>query len=172
MCRTPKGSCLSCGDSVSYRPTQHGLMTRRVEVWGLLPHTTYTFTIQALNGVSQLSTKDPASESVNITTSHDGKTGIAGKVYIVRTLCGIYKCFCHLRSAIAGVCDSEERLHREQFDSSLVSPGAATQHHPAVSAALLWEGKSFLLKGHIVFRFHSNVFRSPIAVDWTISHSV
>lgn len=71
VCRSPKGPCLPCGDSVSYRPAQHGLLGRRLEVWGLLPHTTYVFTIQALNGVSQLSGKDPASESVNITTSHD-----------------------------------------------------------------------------------------------------
>ncbi|XP_026183873.1 ephrin type-B receptor 4a [Mastacembelus armatus] len=71
VCRSTKGPCLPCGDSVSYQPAQHGLQGRRVEVWGLLPHTTYTFTIQALNGVSQSSGKDPASESVNITTSHD-----------------------------------------------------------------------------------------------------
>ncbi|XP_041864122.1 ephrin type-B receptor 4a [Melanotaenia boesemani] len=71
VCRSPKGSCLPCGDSVSYRPVQDNLLGRRVEVWGLLPHTTYTFTIQALNGVSQLSGKEPASESINITTSHD-----------------------------------------------------------------------------------------------------
>uniref|UniRef100_A0A3Q2XAZ3 receptor protein-tyrosine kinase n=1 Tax=Hippocampus comes TaxID=109280 RepID=A0A3Q2XAZ3_HIPCM len=71
VCRTPRGSCVSCGDSVSYRPAQHGLTSRRVEVWGLLPHTTYTFAIQALNGVSQLSGKDPSSEGVNITTSYD-----------------------------------------------------------------------------------------------------
>lgn len=73
VCRSPKVSCVPCGDSVSYRPAQRGLLGRRVEVWGLLPHTTYTFTIRALNGVSQLSGKDSASESVNITTSHDGK---------------------------------------------------------------------------------------------------
>ncbi|CAG5874453.1 unnamed protein product [Menidia menidia] len=71
VCRPPKGLCLPCGDSVSYRPARDGLLNRRVEVWGLLPHTTYTFTIQALNGVSQLSGKEPASESINITTSHD-----------------------------------------------------------------------------------------------------
>uniref|UniRef100_A0A667X981 receptor protein-tyrosine kinase n=1 Tax=Myripristis murdjan TaxID=586833 RepID=A0A667X981_9TELE len=71
LCGSPKGPCLPCGDSVSYRPMQHGLLGRRVEVWGLLPHTTYTFSIQALNGVSQLSGKSPASESVNITTNHD-----------------------------------------------------------------------------------------------------
>ncbi|XP_044078943.1 ephrin type-B receptor 4a [Siniperca chuatsi] len=71
VCRSPKGPCLPCGDSVTYRPEQHGLLGRRLEVWGLLPHTTYAFIIQSLNGVSQLSGKDPASESVNITTSHD-----------------------------------------------------------------------------------------------------
>uniref|UniRef100_A0A3Q2UGX2 receptor protein-tyrosine kinase n=1 Tax=Fundulus heteroclitus TaxID=8078 RepID=A0A3Q2UGX2_FUNHE len=71
VCRSPRGTCLPCGDSVSYRPAQEGLQGRRVEVWGLLPHTTYTFTVQALNGVSPLSTKEPAGESINITTSHE-----------------------------------------------------------------------------------------------------
>ncbi|XP_027129739.1 ephrin type-B receptor 4 [Larimichthys crocea] len=71
VCQAARGPCMSCGDSVSYRPAQQGLLGRRVEVWGLLPHTTYTFTIQAINRVSQLSGKEPASESVNITTSHD-----------------------------------------------------------------------------------------------------
>ncbi|MEQ2197098.1 hypothetical protein XENOCAPTIV_022928, partial [Xenoophorus captivus] len=69
--KSPRETCLPCGDSVSYRPAQEGLQGRRVEVWGLLPHTTYTFTVQALNGVSPLSTKEPAGESINITTSHE-----------------------------------------------------------------------------------------------------
>lgn len=73
VCRAAGSPCLSCGDSVSYRPAQHGLVERRVEVWGLLPQATYIFTIQALNGVSQLSGKEAASKSVNITTTHDGK---------------------------------------------------------------------------------------------------
>ncbi|XP_037323650.2 ephrin type-B receptor 4a-like [Pungitius pungitius] len=71
VCRSPRGPCFSCGDSVSYRPAQRGLQGRRVEVWGMLPQTTYTFAIQALNGVSGVSGRDPASETVNITTSHD-----------------------------------------------------------------------------------------------------
>uniref|UniRef100_A0A8D0CIF2 receptor protein-tyrosine kinase n=1 Tax=Scleropages formosus TaxID=113540 RepID=A0A8D0CIF2_SCLFO len=69
-CGVPGGRCTSCGDRVSYRPAQHGLTTRRVVVWGLLPHTTYIFLVQALNGVSQLSGREPSSESVNITTIH------------------------------------------------------------------------------------------------------
>ena len=84
VCRSSKGPCLPCGDSVSYRPAQHGLVGRRVEVWGLLPHTTYSFTIIALNGVSQLSGTDPASESVNITTSHDGTRRLRGQQVCAR----------------------------------------------------------------------------------------
>ncbi|XP_067112731.1 ephrin type-B receptor 4a isoform X2 [Osmerus mordax] len=71
LCGAPRGPCSPCGDSVSYRPAQRGLLGRSVVVWGLLPHTTYTFSIQALNGVSQQSGKAPTSDSVNITTSHD-----------------------------------------------------------------------------------------------------
>uniref|UniRef100_A0A3B3B627 receptor protein-tyrosine kinase n=1 Tax=Oryzias melastigma TaxID=30732 RepID=A0A3B3B627_ORYME len=71
ICRSPKSPCQPCKDSVSYRPAQEDLLVRRVEVWDLLPHTTYTFTIQALNGVSALSNKEPASESINITTNHE-----------------------------------------------------------------------------------------------------
>uniref|UniRef100_A0A3P9LV34 receptor protein-tyrosine kinase n=1 Tax=Oryzias latipes TaxID=8090 RepID=A0A3P9LV34_ORYLA len=71
ICRSPKSPCQPCKDSVIYRPAQEDLLVRRVEVWDLLPHTTYTFTIQALNGVSKLSNKEPASESINITTNHE-----------------------------------------------------------------------------------------------------
>uniref|UniRef100_A0A8C7X8F0 receptor protein-tyrosine kinase n=1 Tax=Oryzias sinensis TaxID=183150 RepID=A0A8C7X8F0_9TELE len=71
ICRSPKSPCQPCKDGVIYRPAQEDLLVRRVEVWDLLPHTTYTFTIQALNGVSKLSNKEPASESINITTNHE-----------------------------------------------------------------------------------------------------
>uniref|UniRef100_A0A8C6L1A0 receptor protein-tyrosine kinase n=1 Tax=Nothobranchius furzeri TaxID=105023 RepID=A0A8C6L1A0_NOTFU len=71
VCRSAKGSCLPCGDSVSYQPAQDGLLDQWVEVRGLLPHTTYIFTIQALNGVSSRSAKDPASDSINFTTNHE-----------------------------------------------------------------------------------------------------
>uniref|UniRef100_A0A8C3G6M6 receptor protein-tyrosine kinase n=1 Tax=Cyclopterus lumpus TaxID=8103 RepID=A0A8C3G6M6_CYCLU len=66
------GSCSPCGDSVLYRPAQRGLTQRRVSVWGLRPHTKYTFTVQSLNGVSALSQSEPASDRVNVTTSRDG----------------------------------------------------------------------------------------------------
>ncbi|KAJ8275469.1 hypothetical protein COCON_G00072210 [Conger conger] len=55
-----------------------GLTARRVTVWGLLPHTTYSFSVQALNGVSQPSGRAPAGESVNVTTSHDVPVLVSG----------------------------------------------------------------------------------------------
>ncbi|KAL0150059.1 hypothetical protein M9458_054718, partial [Cirrhinus mrigala] len=64
-------SCFPCGDSVTYRPGQVGVSVRRVVIRGLLPHTTYTFTVLAQNGVSAVSHVSPASSSVNITTSRD-----------------------------------------------------------------------------------------------------
>lgn len=65
-------ACPPCDDSVVYQPAQRGLTQGRVIVWGLRPHTKYTFTIQSVNGVSSLSQSEPASSSVNVTTSRDG----------------------------------------------------------------------------------------------------
>ncbi|XP_034078818.1 ephrin type-B receptor 4b-like [Gymnodraco acuticeps] len=64
-------SCPPCDDSVLYRPAQSGLTQRRVIVWGLRPHSSYVFTVQSLNGVSALSQSEPASGSVNVSTSRD-----------------------------------------------------------------------------------------------------
>uniref|UniRef100_A0A8K9WQ86 receptor protein-tyrosine kinase n=1 Tax=Oncorhynchus mykiss TaxID=8022 RepID=A0A8K9WQ86_ONCMY len=80
LCGSPRGPCSPCGDSVSYRPSQRGLLGRRVVVWGLMPHTTYTFSIQALNGVSTSNGKGAPSDRVNITTSHEGERGMFGLV--------------------------------------------------------------------------------------------
>ncbi|XP_030648206.1 ephrin type-B receptor 4a isoform X2 [Chanos chanos] len=78
VCANSEGSCSPCGESVSYRPSQRGLQGTRVSVWGLKPHTTYTFTVQALNGVSTLSLQGPASSTVNITTSHNVPVVVSG----------------------------------------------------------------------------------------------
>ncbi|XP_062845149.1 ephrin type-B receptor 4a-like isoform X1 [Trichomycterus rosablanca] len=78
-CRTcAASSCLPCGESVSYRPAQRDLPGRSVSVWGLRPHTSYTFTVTALNGVSHLSLQGPASESINITTGQHVPVLVSG----------------------------------------------------------------------------------------------
>ncbi|XP_063756523.1 ephrin type-B receptor 4b-like isoform X3 [Eleginops maclovinus] len=72
------GSCSPCDDSVLYRPAQSGLTQRRVIVWGLRPHSNYVFTVQSLNGVSALSQSEPASGSVNVSTSKDVPPPVSG----------------------------------------------------------------------------------------------
>ncbi|XP_008323742.1 ephrin type-B receptor 4-like isoform X2 [Cynoglossus semilaevis] len=88
-CRTTsKGSvssCFPCDDSTLYRPMQRGLTQGRVVIWGLQPYTAYTFTIQALNGVSALSQSEPASDKVNITTSRDVPAPVSGLKRTVST---------------------------------------------------------------------------------------
>ncbi|KAI4889658.1 hypothetical protein NFI96_021568, partial [Prochilodus magdalenae] len=78
VCATPAGPCTACGEGVSYRPSQTGIRLRRVGVWGLRPHTTYTFSVQALNGVSTLSQQGPAGESINITTGRNVPVLVSG----------------------------------------------------------------------------------------------
>ncbi|XP_062392331.1 ephrin type-B receptor 4a isoform X2 [Sardina pilchardus] len=81
LCPAPGGAggpCGPCGDSVSFRPAQRGLLMRRVTVWGLRPHTTYTFTVHTLSGVSPLNGKGLASDSVNITTSRHVPVMVTG----------------------------------------------------------------------------------------------
>uniref|UniRef100_A0A8C1M9Y1 Ephrin type-A receptor 6 n=1 Tax=Cyprinus carpio TaxID=7962 RepID=A0A8C1M9Y1_CYPCA len=78
-CVCCRGSaCVPCADSVSYRPAQVGVTGRRVIIHGLLPHTTYTFTVISQNGVSAVSPTSPASSSVNITTSRDVAVPVSG----------------------------------------------------------------------------------------------
>ncbi|KAM6949212.1 ephrin type-B receptor 4b-like [Aplochiton taeniatus] len=72
------GACVACGDSVSFRPAQRDITQRRVVVWGLRPHTPYTFTVQSLNAVSLLSQSEPAEERVNITISRDIPAPVSG----------------------------------------------------------------------------------------------
>ncbi|XP_051517010.1 ephrin type-B receptor 4b isoform X2 [Myxocyprinus asiaticus] len=64
--------CVPCADSITYKPGQVAVTGRRVVIRGLLPHTTYTFTVLAQNGVSAVSYTSPASTSINVTTSRDG----------------------------------------------------------------------------------------------------
>ncbi|XP_035986971.1 ephrin type-B receptor 4b isoform X2 [Fundulus heteroclitus] len=72
------GSCAPCGDAVLYRPSQSGLSQPRVVVWGLRPQARYLFTIQSLNGVSAVSQSEPASVSINVTTSRDVPPPVSG----------------------------------------------------------------------------------------------
>ncbi|KAA0706443.1 Ephrin type-B receptor 4 [Triplophysa tibetana] len=71
-------SCVPCADGVTYRPGQADIIGRRVVIRGLLPHTTYTFTILAEKGVDAVGHVSPASSTVNITTSRDVAVPVSG----------------------------------------------------------------------------------------------
>uniref|UniRef100_A0A8C9NK89 Ephrin type-A receptor 3 n=1 Tax=Serinus canaria TaxID=9135 RepID=A0A8C9NK89_SERCA len=61
--------CEPCSDNVRFLPRQSGLTNTTVTVVDLLAHTNYTFEIDALNGVSDLSTLARQFAAVSITTN-------------------------------------------------------------------------------------------------------
>uniref|UniRef100_UPI0037E7B8BB ephrin type-A receptor 7 n=1 Tax=Semicossyphus pulcher TaxID=241346 RepID=UPI0037E7B8BB len=61
--------CEPCGASVGFVPQQVGLTERTVTVVNLLPNTNYTFTVEALNGVSELLPNKRFYIQVNVSTS-------------------------------------------------------------------------------------------------------
>ncbi|XP_036409624.1 ephrin type-A receptor 4b [Megalops cyprinoides] len=71
-CRKCSGDgrkCGPCGSGLHFVPRQFGLSLTKVQVTDLLPHTNYTFSVEAVNGVSDLSPSPRQLTSVNITTS-------------------------------------------------------------------------------------------------------
>ncbi|XP_031722310.1 ephrin type-A receptor 10 isoform X3 [Anarrhichthys ocellatus] len=69
-CRRCVGrQCEPCGASIGFVPQQVGLMERTVTVVNLLPNTNYTFTVEALNGVSELLPSKRFYTQVNVSTS-------------------------------------------------------------------------------------------------------
>uniref|UniRef100_A0A8D2N7Y5 Ephrin type-A receptor 3 n=2 Tax=Zonotrichia TaxID=44387 RepID=A0A8D2N7Y5_ZONAL len=61
--------CEPCSDNVRFLPRQSGLTNTTVTVVDLLAHTNYTFEIDALNGVSDLSALSRQFAAVSITTN-------------------------------------------------------------------------------------------------------
>uniref|UniRef100_A0A674H0U0 Ephrin type-A receptor 3 n=1 Tax=Taeniopygia guttata TaxID=59729 RepID=A0A674H0U0_TAEGU len=61
--------CEPCSDNVRFLPRQSGLTNTSVTVVDLLAHTNYTFEIDALNGVSALSSLSRQFAAVSITTN-------------------------------------------------------------------------------------------------------
>lgn len=65
--------CEPCGSSVGFVPQQVGLTERTVTVVNLLPNTNYTFTVEALNGVSELLPNKRFYIQVNVSTNLPGE---------------------------------------------------------------------------------------------------
>ncbi|KAM8953589.1 ephrin type-A receptor 3-like isoform 2-T2 [Pelodytes ibericus] len=68
-CQADTQKCSACGSGIHYLPRQFGLSHPRVLITDLLPYTNYTFDIEGLNGVSELSSSPKQFISVNVTTS-------------------------------------------------------------------------------------------------------
>ncbi|OCT71181.1 ephrin type-B receptor 5 isoform X1 [Xenopus laevis] len=63
------GHCLRCGDGVTFRPSQVGLIHTKVHLSGLLSGVAYTLEVQAVNQVSELSPEQPKHSSLNLSIS-------------------------------------------------------------------------------------------------------
>uniref|UniRef100_A0A671P4A9 Ephrin type-A receptor 7 n=2 Tax=Cyprinidae TaxID=7953 RepID=A0A671P4A9_9TELE len=73
-CTWEPEECFSCGSNVGYLPQQSGLMDTYVTIADLLAHANYTFEVEAVNGVSDLSRTQRLFAAVSITTSQAGKS--------------------------------------------------------------------------------------------------
>ncbi|XP_041698645.2 ephrin type-A receptor 3-like isoform X1 [Coregonus clupeaformis] len=68
-CSGDSRKCAPCGSGVHFVPRQFGLSVAMVMVTDLQPHSNYSFTIESLNGVSDLSPTPKGAVIVNVTTS-------------------------------------------------------------------------------------------------------
>lgn len=71
-CSWEQGECVPCGSNIGYMPQQTGLEDNYVTVMDLLAHANYTFEVEAVNGVSDLSRSQRLFAAVSITTGQAG----------------------------------------------------------------------------------------------------
>ncbi|XP_037606376.1 ephrin type-A receptor 7 isoform X2 [Sebastes umbrosus] len=67
-CSWEPEECVQCGTNVGYSPAQSGLVDTYVTIVDLLPHANYTFEVEAVNGVSELSRTQRLFAAVSIAT--------------------------------------------------------------------------------------------------------
>ncbi|XP_041814769.1 ephrin type-A receptor 7 isoform X5 [Chelmon rostratus] len=72
-CSWEPEECVPCGPNVGYSPAQSGLVDSYVTIVDLLAHANYTFEVEAVNGVSDLSRTQRLFAAVSIATGQAGK---------------------------------------------------------------------------------------------------
>ncbi|XP_051880241.1 ephrin type-A receptor 7 isoform X3 [Pristis pectinata] len=77
-CSWEQGECMPCGSSIGFMPQQTGLADTYVTVVDLLAHANYTFEVEAVNGVSDLSRTQRLFAAVSITTSQAAPSQVSG----------------------------------------------------------------------------------------------
>ncbi|XP_043541171.1 ephrin type-A receptor 7 isoform X3 [Chiloscyllium plagiosum] len=80
QCSWEQGECVPCGSSIGFMPQQSGLADTYVTVVDLLAHANYTFEVEAVNGVSDLSRTQRLFAAVSITTSQAAPSQVSGVV--------------------------------------------------------------------------------------------
>lgn len=65
--------CVPCAPNVGYSPAQSGLADTYVSIVDLLAHANYTFEVEAVNGVSDLSRTQRLFAAVSVATGQSGK---------------------------------------------------------------------------------------------------
>lgn len=73
-CSWEPEECVPCGGNVVYTTQQSGLTDTYVTISELLAHANYSFEVEAVNGVSDLSRTQRLFAAVSIATSQAGKT--------------------------------------------------------------------------------------------------
>ncbi|XP_074858258.1 ephrin type-B receptor 5 isoform X2 [Carettochelys insculpta] len=79
------GPCVRCGDSVQFEPRQVGLTESRVQISNLLARVQYTFEIQAVNLVTELSPEAPQYAAINVSTSQSVPSAVPMMHQVSRT---------------------------------------------------------------------------------------
>ncbi|NXG89077.1 EPHB5 protein, partial [Stercorarius parasiticus] len=83
------GPCVRCGDSIQFEPRQVGLTESRVQVSNLLARVQYTFEIQAVNLVTELSSEAPHYATINVSTSQSVPSAVPMMHQVSRTTSSI-----------------------------------------------------------------------------------
>uniref|UniRef100_A0A8D3B7P9 receptor protein-tyrosine kinase n=1 Tax=Scophthalmus maximus TaxID=52904 RepID=A0A8D3B7P9_SCOMX len=85
-CSWEPEECVPCGPNVGYSPAQTGLVDTYVTIMDLLAHANYTFEVEAVNGVSDLSRTQRLFAAVSIATGQAGKDSSVSVVHIITSI--------------------------------------------------------------------------------------
>ncbi|XP_059837372.1 ephrin type-A receptor 7 isoform X2 [Hypanus sabinus] len=77
-CSWGQSECMPCGSGIGFMPQQTGLADTYVTVVDLLAHANYTFEVEAVNGVSDMSRTQRLFAAVSITTSQAAPSQVSG----------------------------------------------------------------------------------------------
>ncbi|XP_018118868.1 ephrin type-A receptor 7 isoform X2 [Xenopus laevis] len=67
-CSWEQGECIPCANTIGYVPQQSGLVDTYITIVDLVAHANYTFEVEAVNGVSDMSRSQRLFAAVSVTT--------------------------------------------------------------------------------------------------------